>query len=111
MPKRSRHGLQKVTRERMETRDDFRMQVNLENKLAVAVGYNLLVYLMNKEQASIVRNQQAKAIENVIYHNLDIALRDDRYQFSICRFLNDCVDPEMHADVMKFWRAHGWDPE
>lgn len=61
--------IEKVTAERLESTDHFRLQVNIDKRM-MAFGYNILVAFLQREPMSLIRNQHATALEEQIGHDL-----------------------------------------
>ena len=100
--------IQKVTREKMLSKDYYRQQVNA-NKDVIAFGYNALAGFLPREAVEIIRNRLASAVEQEIKVHLAIHIEGNpQFATFLARYLKEYVEDSLKRDAMELWRECGW---
>lgn len=101
--------LQQVTKSRLASTDDFRLQVNVDKRL-MGYGYNAMSGYLNREAMALIRNQLASVLELEIEHQLRVLITSTpAFREYLRSYLREYVDAALRDDAMALWRRNGLD--
>lgn len=96
-----------VTPERMAKAADYRWQVNATDKRISAYAYTAMAYSKQRNQRAEMRDARAQAIEEVVLREARIQAKEPGFCRDLQRWISECVDERLQAEVAQYWRALG----
>ena len=104
--------MKKITLERPESKDHYRLQVNVDQD-TIAFGYNLLIEDLNREEAAELRNKLSDVTNDYLLHRFGMRLEANPSNFSdkIRQFVIRNVDESARPRARRFYVKQGWKPK
>lgn len=102
--------IRKVTKERLESKDNFRGQINV-NQFLWACTYNAMKgHFQKTEIMSYIRNSVAAELEQIACRHFTEQV-ESRPAFAeyLNHYLKEYIEPELQEDAKALWRSLGWE--
>lgn len=100
--------LQQVTKSRLSSTDDFRLQVNVDKRL-MAYGYNAMAGYLNREAMALIRNQLRDVLDHEIEHQLAVLITSTpAFRDYLHVYLREYIEVALWSEAKDLWARNGW---